>query len=113
MGVVKLKETGEVVSKLEEELKIFSVEVEEKKKVADAQAEVVGKEKTIVEAESEKANIEAIKCLEIKESVETKMNSVQRDLAAALPLVEKAQIALQGLNVKDIQMLKALKTPPK
>lgn len=51
LGVIKLKETGEVVSKLEEELKVFSVEVEEKKKIADAQAEVVGKEKTIVEAE--------------------------------------------------------------
>jgi dynein heavy chain len=35
VGVVKLTETGEVVSKLEEELKIFSVEVEAKKKDAD------------------------------------------------------------------------------
>jgi len=30
-----------------------------------------------------------------------------------LPLVEKAKLALQGLNVKDFQMLKALKSPPK
>jgi hypothetical protein len=35
LGVVKLTETGEVVAKLEEELKIFSVEVEAKKKNAD------------------------------------------------------------------------------
>ena len=35
LGVVKLTETGEVVGKLEEELKIFSVEVEAKKKSAD------------------------------------------------------------------------------
>jgi hypothetical protein len=34
-GVIKLTETAEVVSKLEEELKIFSVEVEAKKKSAD------------------------------------------------------------------------------
>jgi len=34
-GVIKLTETGEIVSKLEEELKIFSVEAEEKKKNAD------------------------------------------------------------------------------
>jgi len=34
-GVIKLQETGEVVSKLEDELKIFSVEVEAKKKFAD------------------------------------------------------------------------------
>jgi len=49
-GVIKLTETGEVVSKLEEELKTFSVEVEAKKKSADEQAEIVGKEKTKVEA---------------------------------------------------------------
>jgi dynein heavy chain len=49
-GVIKLTETGEVVSKLEEELKIFAVEVEAKKKSADAQAEIVGGEKVKVEA---------------------------------------------------------------
>jgi dynein heavy chain len=36
MGVIKLQETGEIVSKLEENLKVFSVEVEEKKRTADA-----------------------------------------------------------------------------
>ena len=30
-----------------------------------------------------------------------------------MPLVEKAKEALKGLNVKDLQMLKALKSPPK
>jgi hypothetical protein len=34
-GVLKLTETGEVVAKLEEDLKIMSVEVEAKKKSAD------------------------------------------------------------------------------
>jgi len=34
-GVIKLNETSEVVSKLEEELKVFAVEVEAKKKSAD------------------------------------------------------------------------------
>jgi len=34
-GVIKLTETGEIVAKLEDELKIFAVEVEAKKKTAD------------------------------------------------------------------------------
>ena len=59
MGVIKLKETGEIVSKLEEDLKIKQVEVEEKKKVSDAQAEIVGREKAKVEIENQKALIEA------------------------------------------------------
>ena len=61
-GVIRLKETGEVVSKLEEELKVFQVEVEEKKKKADEQAEIVGTEKAKVEIENDKATVEAEKC---------------------------------------------------
>lgn len=98
-GVVKLTETGEVVSKLEEELKIFSVEVEIKKKEADEQAEIVGKEKAKVDVENDKAEDEAAKCLVIKTEVEAKMKSVQADLDQALPLVEKAKAALEGLTI--------------
>lgn len=113
VGVIKLQETAAQVAVIEEELKVFSVEVEEKKKLADAQAEVVGKEKTKVEAQSDIANTEADKCAQIKQSVEEESAKVQADLDQALPLVEKAKEALKGLNVKDFQMLKALKSPPK
>lgn len=76
IGVIKLEETAAVVSKLEEELKVFSVEVEEKKKLADAQAEVVGKEKTKVEAQSNIANAESEKCNKIKIEVEEESSKV-------------------------------------
>jgi len=112
LGVVKLTETGEIVAKLEEELKIFSVEVEKKKVSADAQAEVVEGEKVKVEAENDIADAEAKKCSEIKIRVEAEMTSVQSDLDAALPLVEKAKKALDGLNIEDFRNLKALKNPP-
>lgn len=111
-GVIKLKKTGEDVAILEEELKIFAVEVEAKKEVADAQAEVIGVEKAKVEIENDKANIEAEKCASIKKSVDIELAVVQKELDAALPLVEKAEAALQGLNVKDFQILKALPNPP-
>jgi dynein heavy chain, axonemal len=59
LGVIKLKETAEIVSKLEEDLKISQVEVEEKKQIADKQAEIVGKEKAKVQIENDKAEVEA------------------------------------------------------
>lgn len=40
------------------------------------------------------------------------MSSVQKDLDAALPLVEKAMAALAGLKIEDFRMLKALNNPP-
>lgn len=100
------------MSKLEEEVKVFSVNVEEKKKTADERALIVGTEKAKLEAQSKFANEESAKCNKIKIEVEAESASVQRYLDEALPLVEKAKEALRGLNVKDFQMLKALKSPP-
>jgi dynein heavy chain len=113
LGVVKLKETGEIVSKLEEDLKISQVEVEEKKKVSDAQAEIVGKEKAKVEIENDKAEAEAKKCAEIQKNVDEKLTSVQKDLDEAIPLVEKAQTALKGLDIGEFRTMKAYNKPPK
>jgi dynein heavy chain, axonemal len=113
LGVIKLKETGEIVAKLEEDLKISQVEVEQKKKVSDAQAEVVGKEKAKVEIENDKAEVEAKNCAEIKINVDIKLKSVQKDLEEALPLVEKAQEALKGLDIGEFRTMKAYNKPPK
>ena len=44
--------------------------------------------------------------------VEGKINSVQKDLDAALTFVEKAMDAFAGLNIDDFSILKALFTPP-
>jgi dynein heavy chain len=112
LGVVRLTETAEIVAKLEEDLKLKSVEVEAKKKEADEQATIVGAEKVKVEAENAIAEEEAGKCKYIKDTVEAKMSSVQKDLDLAIPLVEKAQLALAGLKITDFRDLKALKKPP-
>lgn len=111
-GVVKIEDTQAMVADLEASLKVSSVEVEKIKAVADEQAKVVGAEKEIVDAEADKANTESAKCAIIAKNVAEEMASVQKDLDAALPAVEKAEAALAGLNVKDFQMLKALANPP-
>jgi dynein heavy chain, axonemal len=112
MGVIKLNDTSAMVAELEASLKVSSVEVEKIKKLADAQATTVGAEKEIVDAEAEKANAESAKCAIIAKDVAEEMAAVQKDLDAALPAVERAMAALDGLNVKDFQMLKALQNPP-
>jgi hypothetical protein len=38
---------------------------------------------------------------------------VQKDLDEALPLVEKAQSALKGLDIGEFRTMKAFKSPPK
>jgi dynein heavy chain len=99
-GVQKLQETGEQVADLEEALKVTSVVVEENTNHAAEQAEIVGGEKDKVAIESEKAAVESAKCAVIAKDVAVQMASVNKDLEEAIPALEAAEGALNGLNVK-------------
>lgn len=70
------------------------MEAEKKKSDAEKFAAIVGTEKEKVEAENEKANIEAVKCSQIKSEVSAKKESTETDLMAAIPLVEEAKKSL-------------------
>ncbi len=69
-GLIKLKETEAQVAIIEVEVREKQVQAEKKKQEADAFAEVVGKERAVVEKENAKATIEAEKCATIKADVE-------------------------------------------
>ena len=112
VGVVKLNDTAEIVAQLEADLKVKSVEVEALKKSADEQAEIVGKEKAIVDVEAQKAEKESAICNKIATEVAAESKKVQDDLDMALPLVEQAKEALNSLKVEDFRMVKAYNNPP-
>jgi len=111
-GITKLQETQISVAALEEDLKVKAVFVKEKADSADKFATEVGIEKANVNEETEKANLEAAKCDKIAKEVSIQAASCERDLAAAGPLVAQAEAALDVLNKKDFQELKALGKPP-
>ncbi|KAL8448487.1 hypothetical protein Emed_003748 [Eimeria media] len=111
-GLSKLLDTQEKVSALEDDLREKTVTVEEKKAAAEEFAQKVGEEKAKVTAQSENANIEALKCAEIQKSVSEQRASCEADLEKAIPLVEQAEAALNTLNKKDFQEAKALNKPP-
>ncbi len=97
IGVGKLMATEAAVAVIEQELQVKAVEVEQLKKEANEQATVVGAEKEIVDAKAAEAKIESDKANKIETDVSTLLASVQKDLDAAEPLVEKAKAALKGL----------------
>ena len=88
------------------------MEVEQLKAEANEQATVVGAEKEIVDAKAAEAKVESDKANKIESEVSTLLASVQKDLDAAEPLVEKAKAALKGLVKKDFDTLKSLNNPP-
>jgi len=112
VGLDKLQGTAKQVGELEDFLKIKSVEVEQAIAAAETLAEKVGKEKASVGVEAALANVEAEKCAVIKVEVTQKQEDCERDLAAALPAVDKAMASLSTLNKKDLGELKSLKKPP-
>merc|ERR1719183_3330474 len=111
-GLEKLEVTKEQVAALEEVLTEKAEVVKVKVAEAEIKAEEVGAEKAKVEHETEKANVVAEEAGEISKAVNIQKASCEKDLAAALPLVAQAEAALDVLNVKDFQELKAMAKPP-
>eukprot|EP00913_Durusdinium_trenchii_P009864 g9260.t1 len=90
-GLEKLRATSEQVAGLEEELKEKAVVVAEKAAAADVFATEVGEKKATVQEESAKAAVEAEKCAKIAKDVSIQQADCEKDLAAAIPLVEQAE----------------------
>ena len=111
-GLTKLLETAESVAVMEEELKVKSVEVAEKKEKAEGIAEVVGKEKAIVDTQAAAAAVEGEKCDVIAKEAAAIQESAETDLAKAEPAVREAEAALDGLDKKDLGEAKGMAKPP-
>eukprot|EP00927_Polykrikos_kofoidii_P017168 TRINITY_DN17790_c1_g3_i1.p1 TRINITY_DN17790_c1_g3~~TRINITY_DN17790_c1_g3_i1.p1 ORF type:complete len:1649 (+),score=334.05 TRINITY_DN17790_c1_g3_i1:463-4947(+) len=86
--------------------------VQDKAEKAEIFAAEVGREKAKVNAEAERATMEAAKCAVISQQVAEKKEECARDLALAIPLVGQAEAALNVLNKKDFNELKAFTRPP-
>ena len=111
-GLTKLAETGEAVTKIEEDLKIKLEEAEKKKTVAEGIAETVAREKAVVEIETDKARGEKEEVTKIQLQVSVKQKDTEADLAKAEPAVAKAMAALDTLNKKDLAECKTMAKPP-
>jgi len=111
-GLTKLQKTATDVAVLEDELKVKSVEVDEKKQAADQLMEKVGTEKAKVGEEAAKASVEAEDCAALAERCARQQRDCEADLAKAEPMVQQAEQALDSLNKKDLGELKSLAKPP-
>jgi dynein heavy chain len=111
-GLTKLRDTGETVAKIEEELKVKLAEAEEAKAIATGIAAEVAANTAIVEEETNKANAIAADAAKIAATATTIKDDAERDLAAALPAVERAMAALDTLDKKQLGECSKMQTPP-
>ena len=111
-GLTKLRETAAAVTQIEADLKISLEEADQKRTVAEGIAEVVSKEKAIVEVETAKAQVQARDVAKIQFEVGEKQRSTEADLSKAEPMVEAAMAALNTLDKKDLGEAKTMAKPP-
>jgi dynein heavy chain len=82
-GLAKLRDTAAAVHQIEADLKISLEEADQKRTVSEGIAEVVSKEKAIVEVETAKAQVQAEGVAKIQAEVSEKQRSTEEDLSKA------------------------------
>jgi len=111
-GLTKLNETAALVGKLQTDLAVMVEDAEKKKETAEGIAEVVSREKAIVEVETDKAQKEAALVAIVEKESSAMAADTKADLDKAEPAVQAAMAALDSLEVKDISSCKGMNTPP-
>jgi dynein heavy chain len=111
-GLQIMASTVEKVNALQELLKVKMVDVEVEKKKTDELIEIVNKEAADAKVEQDAAAIQEAETIEITNAAKAEKEACDAELAEARPAMERAQEAVNCLEVKIIQDLKALTTPP-
>jgi dynein heavy chain len=112
-GLRKLLQAGEQVAGMKIELQEKEVSLAEAQKIAGAL--LVEIQASTAKAEKKKAEVLQVKNVLEEQAARIAQDkaSCESDLAKAKPALEAAEAALSKISPKDIQGLKALKSPPR
>ena len=111
LGRFKLIATSERVEKMQATLTVASTEVSTAMDTAERQREKLGEESHKVDLEAKAAALEEEECEKIRIDIQTLKFEAQADLDRALPILEKAQHALESLDKSSLIELKSFKAP--
>ena len=112
VGLDKLLEAGEDVAKMKEELKIKEKDLEEAQRVSKALLVEIQTSTAKAEKKKNECAIVAASAGKEADAANEIRVVVEKDLLAAKPALDEAEAALNMITAKDIQGLKALKSPP-
>jgi len=112
IGLNTMQSTTDKVDDLKKLLEIKMVDVGIEIEKTNELIEVVGKESIIADKESADAAIQAAEVKGITEEAKKVKAGADKELSEAIPAMERATEAVNCLEVKSIQELKALGSPP-
>jgi len=107
-----MKSTVEKVSALQDLLKVKMVDVEVEKTKTDELIIIVNKESADAQVEADAAAVQELETNECANAAKAEKAACDGELAEAIPAMERATEAVNCLEVKAIQELKALANPP-
>ena len=111
-GLQIMRSTTEKVEGIQKLMEVKMIDVGIEKEKTNELIEVVGKESLIAEKEADAAAIQQEETEKMTQAAKEKKASCDAELADAIPAMEKAQDAVNCLNVGSIQELKSLGSPP-
>jgi len=112
IGLQTMKSTTEQVSSLQALLEVKMVDVGIEKEKTDELIEIVGRESLDAEKEAEAAAVQEADTIAATNAAKAEKAAADGELAEAIPAMEAAQDAVNCLEVKSLQELKALAQPP-
>ena len=112
IGLQIMVSTVEKVTALQDLLKVKMVDVEVEKKKTDELIEIVNKESADAQVEADAAAVQEAETIALTNAAKAEKAACDTELAEAIPAMERATEAVNCLEVKSIQELKSLATPP-
>lgn len=107
-----MKSTVEKVNALQDLLKVKMVDVEAEKEKTDALIAIVNKESADAQVEADAAAVQEAETIALTDAAKAEKAACDKELAEAIPAMERATEAVNCLEAKSIQELKALANPP-
>ncbi|CUG85918.1 dynein heavy chain, putative [Bodo saltans] len=111
-GLDQLRKTEESVEVMKQELALMQPELVKKQKITDDLIVEVEKESKIAEAQRALVAVDEAAANETAAAAKKIKDVSQAQVDEAQPLVEQAEKAVQDLDPKQLQEVKALKAPP-
>jgi len=112
IGLQTMKSTTDQVEALQKLLEVKMVDVGVEKEKTDELIEIVGRESLDAEKEAAAAAVQEEEVTALTNDAKAEKAAADAELAEAIPAMERATEAVNCLEVKAIQELKALANPP-
>jgi dynein heavy chain len=110
-GLMRLAEATQGVDELKIDLKAEDLKLKDASEATDKLLKELDVETKKADTKAREVAEVTDRCMEQKRTIEQERSDAQRDLAAALPYLQKAEKAVDSIKPADITELKAIKKP--